>query len=134
MTPEDGLYWDVLWVDSNVQPQVLHRMHFFQKINHYPGIQMIARKNLLGLSLMGMRERFQNEYDFFPLTWMLPSQHQDFRRYFQSTPPVETRTYIVKPEAGCQGKGIFLAQDVKCIFLLNAEIINNSRCVVQDYL
>lgn len=50
-------------------------MHFHQKINHYPGIYVIARKNLLGLNLMGMRNHFPDEYNFFPLTWMLPSQY-----------------------------------------------------------
>ena len=36
----------VLWADGKVQP-LLSRMHFFQKINHYPGIEVIVRKDLL---------------------------------------------------------------------------------------
>lgn len=47
--------WDVFWTDFHIEPDVLIKMHLFQKINHYPGIQTLARKNLLGLNLMGMR-------------------------------------------------------------------------------
>ena len=54
-TKADSGDWDVFWTDSAILPEILFRMHFFQKINHYPGIHIIARKNLLGLSLMGMR-------------------------------------------------------------------------------
>lgn len=50
--------WDVFWTDFHVEPDVLIKMHLFQKINHYPGIHTLARKNLLGLNLMGMREKF----------------------------------------------------------------------------
>jgi tubulin polyglutamylase TTLL6/13 len=57
-TKRDAGDWDIFWTDSAVLPDVLFRMHFFQKINHYPGIHIIARKNLLGLNLMAMREKF----------------------------------------------------------------------------
>jgi tubulin polyglutamylase TTLL6/13 len=32
-------------------------MHFHQKINHFPGIHLIARKNLLGTNLMAMKSQ-----------------------------------------------------------------------------
>ena len=72
--PEAG-DWDIFWTDFSIEPDILIRMHFHQKINHYPGIYVIARKNLLGLNLMAMRSKFPEEYNFFPLTWMLPSQY-----------------------------------------------------------
>jgi tubulin polyglutamylase TTLL6/13 len=43
-----------------------------QKINHFPGMFNLARKNLMGRYLMKMRKKFPNDYSFFPLTWMLP--------------------------------------------------------------
>ena len=102
--------WDVFWTDFAIDPDVLIKMHLFQKINHYPGIHTIARKNLLGLSLMALRNHFPEEYNFFPLTWMLPLQYAEFRGYFESKPKGKCRTYIVKPEADCQGRGIFLTR------------------------
>jgi tubulin polyglutamylase TTLL6/13 len=49
--------WDVYWTDIAIDPDVLIKMHLFQKINHYPGIHVIARKNLLGLNLMSLRNK-----------------------------------------------------------------------------
>ncbi len=67
--------WDVFWTDFSIDPDILIKMHLFQKISHYPGIHVIARKNLLGLNLMSLRNKFPEEYNFFPLTWMLPLQY-----------------------------------------------------------
>lgn len=50
--------WDVMWTDQMIDTDVLMRMHFFQKISHFPGIHVLARKNMLGLSLMDMRKKF----------------------------------------------------------------------------
>lgn len=54
-TSPDAGDWDIFWTDFHVEADVIIKMHLFQKINHYPGIQNLARKNLLGLNLMGMR-------------------------------------------------------------------------------
>ncbi len=62
------------------------------------------------MSLMNLRNHFPDEYNFFPLTWMLPMQYAEFRGYFESKPRGKARTYIVKPEADCQGRGIFLTR------------------------
>ena len=49
--------WDICWTDYEIEPSILIRMHFHQKINHFPGIHLIARKNLLGMSLMSMKSQ-----------------------------------------------------------------------------
>ncbi len=74
--------WDVYWTDIPIDTDSLIKLHLFQKINYYPGIHTLARKNLLGMNLMNMKERFPNEYNFFPLTWMLPQQYSEFRQYY----------------------------------------------------
>mgnify|MGYP006898473190 CR=1 FL=1 len=51
--------WDVCWTDFSIEPSILIRMHFHQKINHFPGIHLIARKNLLGSNLMAMKSQLQ---------------------------------------------------------------------------
>lgn len=50
--PEED--WDVWWTDMAVQPETLARMRPYQKINHFPGMYSLARKNHLGKSLMKM--------------------------------------------------------------------------------
>eukprot|EP00882_Tetradesmus_deserticola_P026909 GHRQ01029730.1.p1 GENE.GHRQ01029730.1~~GHRQ01029730.1.p1 ORF type:complete len:167 (+),score=102.67 GHRQ01029730.1:995-1495(+) len=47
-------------------------------------------------------------YDFFPPTWQLPGQLRDFLAAAKAAG--RKATFIVKPDAGCQGKGIRLLQ------------------------
>lgn len=65
--------WDVLWIDSMIEPDTLMKMHFYQKISHFPGIYVLARKNLLGFHFNEMARKYPDEYNFFPRTWLLPS-------------------------------------------------------------
>jgi len=71
----EAIDWDVCWTDNAVQPETLTKMELHQKINHFPGMYNLARKNLLGRGLMRMRKKFPGEYDFFPMTWMLPVEY-----------------------------------------------------------
>jgi tubulin polyglutamylase TTLL6/13 len=81
-------------------------MHFHQTINYMPGIHTIARKNELGFRLNKMQEHSPNEYQFHPDTWMLPEEYSQLRKHMEG--PGKGSTYIVKPEADCQGRGIYL--------------------------
>ena len=81
-TSNDSGDWDVYWTDFSIDPDVLIRMHLFQKINHFPGIHVIARKNLLGVNLTNMKKYYPDDYNFFPMTWMLPQQYAEFREYY----------------------------------------------------
>lgn len=63
-----------------IEPETLIKMHFFQKISHFPGIHVLARKNLLGLSFMEMNKKFPEQYNFFPKTWMLPNDYPELRQ------------------------------------------------------
>ena len=119
--------WDICWTDYSIEPSILIRMHFHQKINHFPGIHLIARKNLLGINLMSLKNILPQEYNFFPSTWMLPSQYAEFRAFYESTKEGKVRTYIVKPEAECQGRGIFLTRNIK-------DLENGKHYVIQRYI
>jgi len=64
---------------------------------------VVCRKNFLARNLMKMLRFFPEEYDFFPQTWLLPSEALEFRNQFQITngkqvKKVKNKTYIVKPE------------------------------------
>ena len=52
-----------------------------------------------------MKRGYSKEYNFFPQTWVIPSEAADFREYCKNKP---NKVFIVKPEASCQGRGIFL--------------------------
>jgi len=116
--------WDLLWADTGVTADLLSKMKPYQKINHYPAMGCLAKKNYLGRNLMRMRKTFPVEYNFFPLTWNLPRDANEFRLQFEQG---KYRTYIAKPEAQCQGRGIFL-------FKSPEELDPNEHYVVQRYV
>jgi tubulin polyglutamylase TTLL6/13 len=70
-----------MWTDTYVDAQDLFRLNDHQKISHYPAIEVLAKKNLLGRNLMKMKKIFPNDYHYFPSTWSLPSEYGDFMRY-----------------------------------------------------
>ena len=102
-------------------------MEHHQKINHFPGMYILARKNMMAKNLMRMRKKCPEEYNFFPLTWTIPLEYQEFKAYFDTKPKGKARTYIAKPECMSQGKGIFLTRKLE-------DINPSQKCVVQRYL
>ena len=51
----------------------------------------------------------------------------DRAQEFKRNKAIDDQTYIIKPNAGCQGKGIFLTKD-------KSEVDKYGDCVVQLYL
>lgn len=114
--------WEVMWVDSTVPPELLASMKPYQRVNHFPGMYAIARKSNLCMNLNKLRNRFPEDFNFYPKTWFLPAEHSEFHKNFKAH-----STYIVKPEASSQGKGIYLTRDIN-------EIEPGEHCIVQEYL
>lgn len=71
----------------------------------------LARKNHLARNLGRMKKMFPDDYKFFPQTFLLPSEYPDFRSQFNNKKK-NNKTFIVKPEASCQGRGIFLTRNL----------------------
>lgn len=108
---EDLELCNVHWIDS---ANILERMHSIQPwqyINHFPGMANIARKARLAQNLEKMRRKHPRYYAFYPRTWGLPGDFSEFRQQFNSRGK-SSHVFIVKPDAGCQGRGIFLTQEL----------------------
>jgi tubulin polyglutamylase TTLL6/13 len=74
---------------------------------------------------MKMRRYFPSEYDFFPQTFLLPIEYNELRRQMMQN--CRRDFYIMKPEALCQGRGIFLCRDLN-------DVNNDEHLVTQRYL
>jgi tubulin polyglutamylase TTLL6/13 len=111
-----NMTFDLCWTDSHVKQEIFYKMHQGQKINHFPGMEILSRKNNLGNALMAFRTRFPEDYDFFPNTWMLPADFQELKEYHDTRQSGKAQTFIVKPEANCQGRGIFLTRNIDSNF------------------
>ena len=47
--------WDVKWVDYPVSVVMLNKMQSHQKINHFPGMYILSRKNNLAKNILKMQ-------------------------------------------------------------------------------
>ncbi|XP_075362643.1 LOW QUALITY PROTEIN: tubulin polyglutamylase TTLL13-like [Mycteria americana] len=99
-------------------------MKRFQKINHFPGMIEICRKDLLARNLNRMLRLFPEEYNIFPRTWCLPADYGDFQAYRRAR---KNRTFICKPDSGCQGRGIFITRNPE-------EIKHGEHMICQQYI
>lgn len=107
---QSGSDFDLLWSDTAITAERFMKLKLYQKMNHFVGMSSITRKNNLGRNLLRMRKQFPKEYKFFPDTWILPTDLTDFKSQFSAQ---KNKTFIIKPDNGCQGKGIFLVRDAE---------------------
>ena len=93
--------FDLTWHDLTVTADFLTKLNPWQKVNMYPGIACISRKNYLARNLMRMHKAYPEDYNFFPKTWVLPNDSNDFRNCFTKNLARNGKkktTYIVKPD------------------------------------
>ncbi|KAK3088680.1 hypothetical protein FSP39_022293 [Pinctada imbricata] len=119
------IHWHALNFEEN--PDV-----YSGKVNKFPGMGDICSKMSLFRCLDTMKEIFPGEYDFYPRTWYLPAQFHEFSceiRRLQEKRVKPKPTFIIKPDCGAQGDGIYLIRDP-------AEYSSyNGRChVAQEYM
>lgn len=71
----------------------------------------LFRKNQLGKLLTEMKKTFP-EYNYFPDTYIMPSDKLALNRDFQKK---KDQVFIVKPAAQSQGNGIFITNKIQDI-------------------
>ncbi|TDG97738.1 hypothetical protein EPR50_G00211180 [Perca flavescens] len=106
----EGEDWTLFWTDYSVSLDRVKDMKRYQKINHFPGMIEICRKDLLARNMNRMLKLFPKDYNIFPKTWCLPADYSDFQAYTRAK---KSKTYICKPDTGCQGKGIIITKSSK---------------------
>ncbi|OMJ84989.1 hypothetical protein SteCoe_13826 [Stentor coeruleus] len=111
--------WDICWQDFAISPEKFADLEIYQKINHFPGMGTLSRKNNLASNLNIMQKVFPDDYNFFPETWVLPKDLFDLKNR------AKFNILIVKPESSCQGKGISLIKRIEDL---------PERCVAQRYI
>ncbi|CAD8073735.1 unnamed protein product [Paramecium sonneborni] len=110
----------IFWKDTYVTDEEYRRLLPYQRINHFPGSYMLGKKNELCRNLNKMRKQYPQDYDFYPKTWHLPYQSEELRN------KQGTGIFIIKPEANCQGRGIFLTKKLDSFL--------DKHYVVQEYI
>ena len=92
----DDEEWTVYWTDTSVLLERVMEMKryqvgalpqdnkekikyeqlksFLQKINHFPGMIEICRKDLLARNMNRMFKLFPKDYNCFPRSWCMPAE------------------------------------------------------------
>ena len=115
---------DLIFTDLQYNHSVFGKMKLHQKINHFPGIILIARKNFMAYHLKTLSKKFPRYFDFYPQTFSYPIDKSKIIQLFQEH---RKKTMIVKPESGAQGRGIYLVRRLE-------DIQERSNYVVQHYI
>ncbi|KAI9995987.1 hypothetical protein PInf_013165 [Phytophthora infestans] len=117
---------NIHWIDVPDILPTFKTLLPYQKVNHFPGMANLACKSKLARNLERMKKLFPLEYGFVPRTWILPFDQYDFQQNFNSEGESQ-RTFIVKPDHMCQGRGVFLTRTL-------AQIPRGDVLVAQQYV
>ncbi|RXN11646.1 putative tubulin polyglutamylase TTLL9 isoform X1 [Labeo rohita] len=114
--------WDFNWCDVGWLRENFDHSYMEEhvRICHFRNHYELTRKNLMVKNLKRYRKTLEREAgrleaakcDFFPCTFVLPSEYHIFVEEFKRSPG---STWIMKPVARSQGKGIFLFRKLKDI-------------------
>lgn len=105
---------NIHWIDVPDFVNTFKILLPFQKVNHFPGMSNLARKSKLARNFERMKKLFPEEYDFCPKTWILPFDFHDFQQNFNGD-GMSQKTFIIKPDHNCQGRGVFLTRNMNQI-------------------
>ena len=118
--------WDITWSDCYISEDFIRKLFPYQRINHFPGSYLLCKKNFLASHLLKLQQMLPEDYDFFPKTWILPFNFNNLQDYAEENS--YKKVFIAKPDASCQGRGIFLTK--KVFKTLN----ERENYVVQEYI
>uniref|UniRef100_A0A1I8GM16 Tubulin--tyrosine ligase-like protein 9 n=1 Tax=Macrostomum lignano TaxID=282301 RepID=A0A1I8GM16_9PLAT len=119
----------LIWNDTFISMERLTQLKPFQRVNHFPGMAEICRKDLLAKNMGKLNQRYPSEYKFAPRTWCLPDQLANFRQHTQEQKSEVKPSYICKPVDGTSGRGIKIYRTAE-----EVPQTVESQCVLQEYV
>ncbi|KAL1022899.1 hypothetical protein UPYG_G00033910 [Umbra pygmaea] len=127
-TQDDDDTANLIWSDSAVQHEKIADLRNYQRINHFPGMGEICRKDCLARNMSKMIKSQPQEYSFIPKTWIFPAEYTQFQNYVKELRRKrKQKTFIVKPANGAMGHGISLIQNCE-------KLPAQDHSIVQEYL
>ncbi|KAK3777662.1 hypothetical protein RRG08_021773 [Elysia crispata] len=118
----------LIWNDCFVSPDKISELKPYQRINHFPGMGEVTRKDALARNYLKMQKALPEEYNFMPRTWILPADYSLLLNHAKEMKmKKKTKTFIVKPSNGAQGHGISLYRNAE-------KIPQTENFIVQEYV
>ncbi|XP_068695684.1 tubulin polyglutamylase TTLL11-like [Montipora foliosa] len=117
---------DFYWLGGNFEiPDYIQT----GQLSKFFGMSEAAHKIQLTRQINRLQLLFPHEFTFYPKTWILPEEYGELLAY--ASKKKKSQTFILKPDGGSQGEGIFLTQNVHDVNL-DASFARPS--VVQEYI
>ncbi|THD25135.1 Tubulin polyglutamylase TTLL7 [Fasciola hepatica] len=122
----------LVWTDNFLPLERIMSLKSHQRLNHFPGMIEICRKDFLAKNFIKMNRIEPVEYSFMPKTWVLPQEHGFFLNYARRAVDRGLKlTFILKPANGAMGHGIRLYRNAESV---PANPMGGTPCVVQEYI
>ncbi len=92
-------HFTFIWTDQLMSIKDIRALELPKRVNHFPDISQITRKNKLAMNLNNMKVHFpkvtiynKQDFDFFPETWLIPTDHHKIMKKH-----TKGKIYILKP-------------------------------------
>ncbi|CAF1222750.1 unnamed protein product [Rotaria sordida] len=127
ISPDHDFTCNLLWNDSLISIDIVSALKPYQKVNHFPTMNEISRKDLLAANYDRLSNFAPKEYNFAPKTWILPKEYNLWYSYASNEPKKDPTIYIVKPINAAMGQGISICCDYK-------RIQSMDNYIIQEYI
>jgi hypothetical protein len=115
----------LVWIDGLLTNSEAESLRQFQRVNKIPCMDFLCYKSTLFGELNAIRRVFPTHFDFYPHTYLLPSELLELQREhsFICGRTATAPTWVVKPRNGCCGKGIHFLQSIPDIESVNYQSV-----------
>ena len=145
----EGDDFDFNWSEKNYfssdSEVPFHSLTPSQHVNHFPNNYELTRKDMMYKNLKFYKKSLEREkkfdeakkYDFFPLTFHMPSEFTMFVEEYKHSPGT---MWIMKPAGKAQGRGIFLVTSLNQLYKWRNSLKGGEEnsvdetCVCQKYI
>jgi tubulin polyglutamylase TTLL7 len=124
INPDGDFTSNLLWNDTFISMDIVSALKPYQKVNHFPTMSEISRKDLLARNFdkyntfqsniffilifficYRLSRNLPDEYNFTPKTWILPNEYNAWYLYASNKSKRDPCAYILKPNNGAMGHG-----------------------------
>ncbi|ORX54877.1 hypothetical protein BCR36DRAFT_13404 [Piromyces finnis] len=123
-------WWNLWWQGKRYRKTDYENCKDYQRLNHIslPRNTWITKKDALFRLLRMLKGSYGSCYNFFPKSFILPTEYLSFIKYYSEEREKNINTiWICKPTDLSRGRGIFIIKSLN-------DLTYNNRIVLQKYI